>query len=111
RLQIKAARGTTVTITFAEVLTPEGKLYTENLRHARCTDYYTRRSGETETWEPLFTYHGFRHVEVNGVKKDDQVEVTGIVLHSDTPPTGTFRCSHEGLNQLQHNIVWGQKSN
>ena len=41
----------------------------------------------------------------------DSLDVTGVVLHSDMTPTGTFRCSHEGLNQLQHNILWGQKSN
>ncbi len=62
-------------------------------------------------WEPRFTFHGFRYVEVLGLDAGDTAEVTGIVLHSDTTPTGTFRCSQPLLNQLQHNIVWGQKSN
>ncbi len=111
RLSVRAPRGTVLRIRFAEVLNPDGSLYTENLRDARCTDYYTCRGGDTETWEPLFTFHGFRYVEVLGLQPDQFLEVIGIVLHSDIVPTGTFRCSHDGLNQLQHNIIWGQKSN
>ncbi|MCE0496639.1 MAG: glycoside hydrolase family 78 protein [Methylacidiphilales bacterium] len=111
RISIRAPRGATLRIRYAEVLNPDGSLYTENLREARCTDYYTCRGEGTEAWEPLFTFHGFRYVDVQGLQPDDFLEVTGVVLHSDMAPTGTFRCSHEGLNQLQHNIVWGQKSN
>jgi alpha-L-rhamnosidase len=111
RLTIRAPRGTTVKIRFAEILDPEGNLYLENLRGARATDYYTCKGGGTETWEPRFTFHGFRYVEVSGAAKDDLVQIVGIVLHSDTPTTGHFACSNPLLNQLQHNIVWGQKSN
>ena len=67
-----------------------------------------RAARPRETWQPRFTFHGFRYVEASGA---DSIEVTGIVLHSDTRPMGAFRCSHPLLNQLQHNIVWGQKSN
>ncbi len=111
RINVRAPGGATVRLRFAEILNPDGTLYTENLRSARCTDYYTCRGGEAETWEPRFTFHGFRYVDVGGLGPNDQIEVTGVILHSDTKPTGSFRCSHEGLNQLQHNIVWGQKSN
>lgn len=111
RLVIRAARGTVVKIRFAEVLNPDGQLYTENLRGARATDYYICKGGAEEIWEPRFTFHGFRYVEVSGVAREDSVEVTGVVLHSDVRPTGTFRCSNKLLNQLQHNIVWGQKGN
>ncbi len=112
RLKIKSSRGVNVQLRHAEVLNPENRLYTENLRAARCTDNYTCHGNGTETWEPRFTFHGFRYMEVQGnLGAEDVVEVTGVVLHSDTKPTGTFRCSHEGLNQLQHNIVWGQKGN
>ncbi|MCE0522548.1 MAG: glycoside hydrolase family 78 protein [Methylacidiphilales bacterium] len=111
RIGVRSSRGVSLQLRFAEILNPDGSLYTENLRGARCTDYYTCRGDGMETWEPLFTFHGFRHVEVAGLQPDDVLEVAGVVLHSDMTPTGTFRCSHEGLNQLQHNIVWGQKSN
>jgi len=111
RIAVRTSRGVTLQLRFAEMLNPDGSIYTENLRAARATDYYTCRGDETETWEPRFTFHGFRYAQVFGIRPGDLVEVIGIVLHSDTPPAGTFRCSHEGLNQLQHNIVWGQKSN
>jgi alpha-L-rhamnosidase len=113
RIRVKAARGTVLRFRFAEILNTNGSLYTENLRSARCTDYYTCKGGGQETWESRFTFHGFRYAEaeVSKLREGDYLEVTGVVLHSDTPPTGTFRCSSELLNQLQHNIVWGQKSN
>jgi alpha-L-rhamnosidase len=111
RLRIEAPRGTTLKIFHAEVLDSEGRLYTENLRGATAVDYYTCKGGGVETWEPRFTFHGFRYVEVNSIRPKDFLEVTGIVLHSDLEPTGSFSCSNPLLNQLQHNIVWGQKSN
>jgi alpha-L-rhamnosidase len=111
RLAVLAPRGTVVRIRFAEVLNPDGQLYTENLRDARATDYYICKGEGEEIWEPRFTFHGFRYVEVSGLAQGDSAEITGVVLHSDVHPTGTFRCSNELLNQLQRNIVWGQKGN
>lgn len=112
RLSLQAPRGTVVRLRFAEILQSNGDLYTENLREARATDFYICKGGGVETWEPRFTFHGFRYVEVHGVNAvEADLKLTGIVLHSDTKPTGSFRCSNELLNQLQHNIVWGQKSN
>ena len=111
RLRVTAARGTNLIIRYAEVLNPDGTMYTENLRSARATDYYTCAGSGEERWEPRFTFHGFRFVEIKGLKNEDLCEIEGIVLHSDTPPTGTFACSHPLLNQLQSNIRWGQKGN
>lgn len=114
RLKVKAPRGTTVTIRHAEMLNPDGTLYVENLRKAKQTDNYTTGSDETEIYEPRFTFHGFRYVEILGLPEtarpgDDLI--TGIVLHSDTPPTGSFECSDSLVNQLQKNITWGQRGN
>ena len=112
RLRGRAPAGTTVTLRFAEVLAPSGEIYTENLRTARATDYYTFRGGGEEVWEPRFTFHGFRYVElVDYPGPATRETITGIVLHSDMRPTGSFECSEPLLNQLQHNIVWGQKGN
>ncbi len=111
RIKVRAQCGTLVRIRFAEILNPDGQIHTENLRGARATDYYICNGSGEEVWESRFTFHGFRYVELSGLAPQDAVEVMGVVLHSDTPPTGTFRCSHNLLNQLQHNIVWGQKSN
>ncbi|RPJ23840.1 MAG: alpha-L-rhamnosidase, partial [Chloroflexi bacterium] len=113
RLRVCGEKGTTITIRYAEVLNPDGTLYTANLRTARNTDHYTLKgSEEEEVWEPHFTFHGFRYVELLGFPGIPTEEtVTGIVIHSDMPSTGTFECSDPLINQLQHNIVWGQKGN
>ncbi len=114
KITVKGPRGITLGLRFAEVLNPNGTLYTENLRGAKAMDYYTLKGEGTEIWEPRFTFHGFRYVEVFWYGKIDQVtiqSVEGIVLHSDTPRTGTFSCSHPLINQLTQNILWGQKGN
>jgi alpha-L-rhamnosidase len=113
RLTVRGKRGTRLVIHHGEMLQANGRLYTENLRGARATDSYTLKGEGTETWEPRFTFHGFRYAEVSGPKDGDVTleKLEGIVLHSDTPPTGTFRCSHDLLNQLERNIIWGQKGN
>jgi alpha-L-rhamnosidase len=117
RLSVSGKAGKTLRLRFAEVLeggptATEGGLYLANLRAARCTDYYTLRGDGEETWEPRFTFHGFRYVEVTGIEGTlDESAITGIVYHSDTPKTGDFSCSEPLLNQLQKNIDWGQRGN
>ncbi len=112
RLKGRAPAGTTVTLRFAEMLNPDGTIYTTNLRGARCTDQYVFKGGGEEVYEPRFTFHGFRYVEMTGYPGRPEAEaITGVVVHSDTPAAGTFACSHAGLNQLQSNIRWGQRGN
>ncbi len=112
RFKGSAPANTTITLRYAEVLNPDGTLYTTNLRSARVTDYFTFKDENEVVWEPKFTFHGFRYVELAnypGEIKDDTI--TGIVLHSEMAQTGSFECSEPLLNQLQHNILWGQKGN
>lgn len=112
RFKGRAAAGTTVTLRFAETLDADGSLYTTNLRAARATDYYTFKGSGEEVWEPKFTFHGFRYVEASGYPGEvNRDTVTGIVLHSDMAQTGHFTCSDSSINQLQNNILWGQKGN
>jgi alpha-L-rhamnosidase len=112
RFKGSAPAGTTVSLRFAEVLSDLGDLYTANLRTAQATDYYTFKGEGEEVWEPKFTFHGFRYVEVMGYPGEVTREtITGVVLHSDMTPTGHFECSDALINQLQQNIVWGQKGN
>lgn len=112
RLSVKGPAGTKVRLRFAEVLNPDGTIYTANLRGARCTDTYTLRGGASEVWEPRFTFHGFRYVEVTGYPgRPPRDAITGVVVHSATPEAGTFTCSDPMVNQLQHNIEWGQRGN
>lgn len=112
RLKVKGNSGDKVTLRFAEVLDKEGNFYTENLRRAKATDTYTLKGGDEETYEPHFTFHGFRYVMVEGFPGTPALDnITGIVIHSDMQRTGTFTCSDPLINQLQHNIQWGQKGN
>jgi alpha-L-rhamnosidase len=112
RFKGAAPAGTTITLRFAEVVNPDGSLYTANLRSAHATDYYTFKGSGEETWEPKFTFHGFRYVEIEGCPGEvTRDTITGIVLHSDMEQTGTFECSDPLLNRLQNNILWGQKGN
>lgn len=112
RLRVSGPAGTTITLRYGEALDADGTLYTDNLRTARATDCYTLDSSGEEVYEPRFTFHGFRYVEVSGCQdKPPRDMITGIVLHSDTPPTGTFECSNPLINQLQQNITWGQRGN
>jgi alpha-L-rhamnosidase len=114
RMSVRGPQGTTVTLRHAEVLDQEGNLYTDNLRKAKQTTRYTLKGLQEadEVFEPRFTFQGFRYVSVEGFPGEPAADnFTGIVVHSDTPPTGSFECSNPLINQLQHNIVWGQKGN
>jgi alpha-L-rhamnosidase len=112
RLKVKGAAGTAITLKFVEMLNPDGTIYTTNLRGAKCTDQYILKGGAEETWEPRFTFHGFRYVELTGYPGKPGLDaVTGIVTHSDTPVVGTFECSDPLVNQLYKNITWGQRGN
>jgi len=112
RFKVKGAAGTTVKINHAEVLDQKGNFYTANLRTARCEVNYTLKGGEVETYEPRFTFMGFRYVRLTNWPNEPALDdVVGVVIHSDMATSGTFACSSPLLNQLQHNIVWGQKGN
>ncbi|MBI5707019.1 MAG: family 78 glycoside hydrolase catalytic domain [Armatimonadetes bacterium] len=112
RLKVRGPAGTTVRLRFAEVLEPNGDIYVTNLRSAKQTDTYVLSGKGVEIWEPKFTFHGFRYVEVAGYPGLCGPDaITGVVLSSANIPTGTFECSNAMVNQLQHNIVWGMMGN
>ena len=112
RMQVQGPAGTEVTLRHAEVLDQAGNFYTANLRTAQQTDRYILKGQGAETYEPRFTFHGFRYVAVEGYPGAvDPRHFTAVVVHSDLVRTGDFDCDHPLLNQLQHNIVWGQKGN
>jgi alpha-L-rhamnosidase len=104
--------GTRIVMRHGERLSPDGTLYTKNLRRAKATDVYITRGGDEEIWEPRFTFHGFQYVELTGVPKNPGKEaVTGCVVRSATPPAGKFECSHPGVNRLWLNGLWSQRDN
>lgn len=112
-LRVRGPRGTAVKLRHAELLYDDGTLNVENLRKAKATDIYILRGdGTEEVYQPRFTYHGFRYVEVSGfpgAPKPDAIR--GKVVHSDVKPAGGFSSSKAILNRLQHNILWGIASN
>lgn len=113
RLRVRNAEpGTRITLRFAEVLNPDGTLHTANLRGARATDVYICKGSGEEVFEPRFTYHGFRYVEVTGYPGKPPLDaLTGIVIHTDVPITGDFKCSNPLLNRLVQNIIWSLRGN
>jgi len=112
RLRLRGPAGTTVTLRHAEVLDKAGNFYTTNLRAAKQQVTYVLKGGGDEVYEPHFTFQGFRYVAVEGWPGEPTLDgLTGVVVHSDMPVTGQFTTSSPLLNQLQHNIRWGQKGN
>ena len=112
RLRVSGPAGTRVRMRFSELLYDDGRINTENLRGARAEDVYILRGEGEESYEPRFTYHGFRYVEVTGFPGVPSLDnLRGRVVHSSVRQTGNFSCSNPLLNQIQRNIVWGQKSN
>lgn len=114
RLNIPVRRDQPITVRVAEMLQKDGRLYTANYRRAKSTDVYIPAADGSITWHPVFTFHGFRYVELRGLPdgaEPDPDWVTGVVLHSDFPSAGSFTSSHELLNRLQANIRWGQRGN
>jgi alpha-L-rhamnosidase len=111
RITVRGEAGTTITLRHAEVL-EHGELCTRILRDAAATDHYTLRGGGVETWEPRFTFHGFRYAQVEGwpgeLKADD---IRAVVCHSDVERTGWFECSDPMVNQLHENAVWSMRGN
>lgn len=111
RIAVQSNRGDTITLRFAERLNDDGTLYLRPLRDARVTDIYICKGQGIEIWEPTFVYHGFRYVEVSGMKAPKLSQFTGCVVYDEMPLIGTFESSNEVLNQLHRNSYWGIRSN
>ncbi|HTS75226.1 MAG TPA: family 78 glycoside hydrolase catalytic domain [Bryobacteraceae bacterium] len=112
RLKVRGPAGDRVKLRHAEVLYDDGNLNVENLRGARATDVYILKGSGEELYEPRFTYHGFRYVELSGFPgTPEQDTLLARVVHSDVQPIGGFSASKTILNQIQHNILWGIESN
>ena len=113
KMNVNGQPGTIIKIEHGEVLDKQGNFYNANLRSAKALDTYILKGGsQTETFEPHFTYHGFRYIKVEGYPgKINPEDFTAVAIYADMQPTGTFSTSNALLNQLQHNIQWGQKGN
>lgn len=111
QVKIKGQAGDTLKIKHSEVLDKAGNFYTDNLRTARQENNYIL-DGTDQFLEPHFTFQGFRYIKVSGLRSEpDKDNFTAVAIYSDMQPTGTFTSSNSLVNQLQHNIQWGQKGN
>lgn len=104
--------GDRIILKHAEVLDKSGNFYTENMRAAKTTATYVLSGKAQEVFEPHFTFYGFRYIKIEGdLQTIDPSWFEAIVLYSDMQRTGDFSSSHPLVNQLQHNIQWGQRGN
>ena len=112
RLRVSGARGQTVRLVYSELIHEDWTLNQITLRDMRATDEYTLRGEGVEVYEPSFTFHGFRYVQVFGLPEDREAEaITGCVVRSDVAQIGSFECDDALINQLQRNICWTEESN
>jgi len=112
RLRVSGPGGTTVSLRHAETLQSDGTLYLDNIRSAKVTDRYTLKGNGVEVYEPRFTYHGFRYVEVTGYPGRPSLwAIEGRVVNDDLESAGQFSCSDPLLDRIYHNIRWGVRGN
>ena len=117
----------TITLRFAELLTPDSLLYTANLRGAEATDRYVKqnpvkldcrvpprfaRGPRNDEWHPTFVSHGFRYVEISGLREKPSLDdFEGWVIYDEMPVTGSFETSNEIINAVYRNAYWGIRGN
>ncbi|CAM3971267.1 glycoside hydrolase family 78 protein [Pseudoalteromonas mariniglutinosa] len=114
KIRVPMKKGQTLNLRFGEGVNPDGSLFTKNLGSAKQLDFYTAKTGGVIEWQPQFTFHGFRYVELSGFDATVKPElswVTGVVQYTDFDINGKFTTSHPELNQFQSNIEWGLKGN
>ena len=112
RIHVPGKAGAVIRMRFGEMVNLDNTLYADNMRSALCTDTYIMKGLKHEVWEPKFTFHGFRYVEISGCPVAPRLSnVTGVVIGSDTTRTGHFECSSSMVNQIYSNAVWTQRAN
>ncbi len=111
-VKVKGERGTQITLSHAEMLNTDGSMYLDNLRVAVQQEHYILKGAGEERYEPHFTFHGFRYVELIGYPGEPDLDtIVGKVIHSDTSVSGSLETSDPMVNQLYSNITWGQRGN
>ncbi len=112
RIHIQGKAGTNVQLRFGELLNPDGTLYVENLRNAKATDHFILNGKGVEEYQPTFTFHGFRYMEISGLPEAPSLSsVEAVSLNTNAPFTTQMKTGNPMVNQLWSNILWGQRSN
>ena len=111
-INVKGEKGDIIKMRFAETLKGKDSLYLDNMRNAQVTDKYILKGSGTEQWEPRFTYHGFRYVEVYGLRSAPSLkDFAGKVIYDDIETTGSFKTSNETINSIYKNAYWTIRGN
>jgi alpha-L-rhamnosidase len=111
-LFVKGNRGDKVSLRFSETVNDDGSLFLDNIRGAEVTDTYILKGDGDESWEPKFTYHGFRFVEMIGYPGTPNLTtINGKVVHDALDISGTFSCSNPLINNIYENAYWGIRGN
>lgn len=104
--------GQKVIMRFAELINPDSTLYVANLRTAQATDVFTPAADGRFSWAPVFVYHGFRYVEIDGIEgRPDTDDFVGEVMYDKMKCTGDFETSNAVVNQIFKNAYWGIRGN
>ncbi len=112
RVKISGVKGTTIKFNYAENIKKNGRIDPKSNNLASPIDTYIVGGKENETYEPRFTYHGFRYVAISGIVNDlNPDDITGVVVHSAVEPVGTFACSNDDLNRIHKVTLWSQRAN
>ena len=111
-LFVKGNKGDKVNLRFSETLKDDGTLFLDNIRSAEVTDTYILKGEGEEKWEPRFTYHGFRFVEMKGYPGVPTLSsIKGKVVHDALEVAGSFNCSNQLINSIYKNAYWGIRGN
>ncbi|MFF1946443.1 family 78 glycoside hydrolase catalytic domain [Rhodococcus qingshengii] len=120
RLSTRALRTADILVRHGEILTPDKLVYRDNLRTAFQEDRYTPQGTELQVFEPRYTSHGFRYAEIWGLPSEQvdgqlkllpDTSVQARAFDGGLRETGTFRCSHEGVNALADAVAWTVRDN
>ena len=117
RFRFRGPAGTEITIRYSDVLKENGELDQGPIggfvrSHGFQTDKYIKRTDAEEVWNPVFTYHGFQYIELTGCVEPPRLsDVCALTLCTDCESIGSFRCSDDLLNQVQHMCRWSTISN
>lgn len=113
RMKVQGEKGIQIQLEYTEVLDEHGNFFRNIVgKNKDQTDVYTLKGQGVETWEPKFSFHGFRYVRVTGYPEPILADqFVGVVIGSDLQITGEFSCSDDKINRLQHCIHWSQRGN
>ena len=112
KIKAQGPAGSEVKIRHSELLNDDGTLNASTNQNAQALDTFILRGNGLEAFEPHFTYHGFRYVEITGFPGVPSLDsIVGCFVHTDVDSTGEFYCSDGLINRIHQNVRWGQLSN